>query len=277
MLVALTVREQTKRRFWQRGKRWARGEVSSRFVEVCGARFLLIDAEKNKDGTLDWQEIRRIACGECGRMLLPRGITPPAGSGVRPFHGTALQLALMLTTANQVLRMAAVPPRYMRVAVYDPLARLPALCTALLPFAADVRVVTDRPQAYAVQEQLAMDTYGAALPVTTDVRALDGSSLVLAPDGIQNLRPRVRGFVLSGRPEPQAGVISGYIPQVPQDCLNNLPDGCDAWQFLSGLYELSGAKKLGEKPPLLLRMGDKNLPLRDAAWKLAGLDIGISV
>ena len=122
-----------------------------------------------------------------------------------------------------------------------------------------------------------MDTCGAVLPVSTDRRALDGAHLVLAPDGVRGLRPRVRGFILSGVPENQAGVVGGYVPQVPPDCLGKLPEGCDAWRFLAGLYELSGARILGEKPPLLLRVNGKNLPLQDAAWKLAGLDIGISV
>ena len=277
MLVALQVRERGKRRFWQRGKRWDRGEVSSRFVETCGVRFLLIEAEKNRDGGIDWKEVRRIACGESGRMLLPRHVIPPQGSGIRPFSGSALQQALMLAAAAHLLRLAGVPPRYMKAAVYDPAARLPALAGTLLPFAADVRVVTDRPQAYASQERFAMDAYGAALPVGTDIQALEGASLVLAPDGMQGRRPRVRGVILSGREENQPGVVGGYVPQVPPDCLEKLPEGCDAWQFLAGLYELSGARALGEKPPLLLRMGARNLAPRDIAWKLAGLDIGISV
>ena len=269
MLVALQTRERAKRRFWQRGKRWKKGAVTSRFVETCGARFLLIEAEKGRDGSIDWREVRRIACGESGRMLLPQGLLPPGDKGIRPFHGTALQRALMLTTASHLLRTAAVPPRFMRIGVYDPQARLPALAVSLLPFAADVRVVTDRPQAYAAQEQLAMEAYGAALPVTTDSSALDGCQLVLAPDGLNGLRPRAKGLILSGRPESQNGVVGGYIPQVPPDCLAKLPAGCDAWQFLAALYELSGARVLGETPPLLLRINEKNLSLRDAAWMLA--------
>lgn len=39
----------------------------------------------------------------------------------------------------------------------------------------------------------------------------------------------------------------------------------------------AGAKKIASRPPLMLRIGGRNIHLKDAAWKLAGLDIGMSV
>ncbi len=275
MLVALQVAQPRKRRFSWAGRR--RETVTSRFVQACGARFLLIEAERDKKGQLDWQAIRRIACGESGRMLLPRGIQPPENSGIRPFRGDALQRELMAVSAHQLLRLAAIPPRFVRAAVFDPNGRYAPLATALLPFAADVRVVTRRPAAYAAQERLAMEGYGAALPVTSDFRALDGTTLILAPDGMQSVRPRVRGLILSGLPERQPDLVGGYVPEVPRDCLEALPEGCDVWEFLSGLYERSGARKIAARPPLLLCVGGQNISLRDAAWKLTGVDIGMSV
>ena len=122
-----------------------------------------------------------------------------------------------------------------------------------------------------------MDKYGATLPITADVRVLDNSMLVLAPYGLGQLRPHTHGLVLSIDQENYPGIVGGYVPQVSSACLNAIPDGCDAWDFLAGLYELSGVRTIALHPPMLLRLNGKNITLRDAAWKLAGLDIGISV
>ena len=276
MLVALQTEKREKGGFWRPGWRRGSGPGSSRFVQVCGSRFLLIDAKEDRHGGLNWGEIRRIACGESGRMLLPRELTPPSGAGIRPFRGGALQRDLMQVTAVYLLRTARPPSRRLRAAVYDPAGHMPVLAAALLPYA-EIRVVTDSPRAYALQEQMAMEAYGASLPVSADRAALDGAELVVAPDGIGERRVRTRGFVLSGRQENRAGVVGGYIPEVPRDCLQYRPAGCDAWDFLAALYELSGARILTAKPPMLLRINGRNMPLRDAVWKLAGLDIGITV
>lgn len=85
MLVALQMAAERKRRWWRFSKREA---VTSRFVQACGTRFLLIEADRDRKGEPDWQAVRRIACGESGRMLLPRGVTPPEDSGIRPFAAT---------------------------------------------------------------------------------------------------------------------------------------------------------------------------------------------
>ena len=147
MLVALRIIEPIKRSFGQRfqSRKQRQKKISSAFVQVDGGRYMLITAEKDKKGQLDWQEIRRIAGGEASRMLLPHGILPPNGYGIRSFQGQALARELMIITALYLLRTASVSPRCLHVAIYDPMARMPALAAALLPYSGDVRVVTNCP------------------------------------------------------------------------------------------------------------------------------------
>lgn len=273
MLVALQTTE-SKRRWWKISRR---SRVTSRFVSACGTRFLLIEAEKDRKGRLDWQAVRRIACGESGRMLLPRGLMPPEDSGIRPFHSDTLQKKLMAITALHLLRLAAIPPRFVQAAVYDPAGRRPELAASLLPFAADVRVITRYPHMYEAHRRQAMEDYGAALVISEDIHALDGATLLLAPEGMQGLRPRIKGLILSGVFEKGPDLVTGYIPKVPLDCVQSLPDGCDMWDFLSGLYERSGAEKIASHPPLLLQLDGRSIPPLKAAQRLIGLDIGMSV
>lgn len=276
MLAVLQLETPPKRSFWRRRARKEK-PVRVQIVPIGSGGYLRIAACPDAQGQFDWDGIRRAAGREAGRMLFPAGVRPPAGYGFGSFCGHALARALMASAAQQLLRMASVPPKHMSIGLYDPSGSLAALVPALLPFAADVRVVTGRPQAYEGAERIAMAMFGAALPVTREAETLTGAKLILAPEGLGHIRPRARGLVLSGVPDDRPGVVGGYVPQVPPQWLQNAPDRCDIWRFLAGLYELSGLREIAAEPPRLLYVGGHTFSLRDAAWKLAGLDIGISV
>ena len=277
MLAVLQLDTPPKRTFWRRRRARRKNYVRAQGVPVGTGGYLQITAVPDREGRIDWDEVRQAAGREAGRMLFPAGVRPPEGYGFGSFSGHALSRALMAAAAQQLLRMASVPPKHMSIGLYDPSGSLATLVPALLPFAADVRVVTGRPQAYEGAERIAMAMFGAALPVTREAETLTGAKLILAPDGLGHFRPRARGLVLSGVPDDRPGVVGGYVPQVPPQWLQNAPDRCDIWRFLAGLYELSGLREIAAEPPRLLYVGGHTFSLRDAAWKLAGLDIGISV
>ena len=277
MLAVLQLDTPPKRTFWRRHRARRKNSVHEQVVPVGTSGYLQITAMPDREGQIDWDEVREAAGREAGRMLFPAGVRPPGGYGFGSFSGHALSRALMAAAAQQLLRMASVPPKHMSIGLYDPSGSLAALVPALLPFAADVRVVTGRPQAYEGAERIAMAMFGAALPVTREAETLTGAKLILAPEGLGHIRPRARGLVLSGVPDDRPGVVGGYVPQVPPQWLQNAPDRCDIWRFLAGLYELSGLREIAAEPPRLLYVGGHTFSLRDAAWKLAGLDIGISV
>lgn len=277
MLAVLQLDTPPKRTFWRRHRARRKNSVRAQVVPVGTGGYLQITAVPDREGQIDWDEVRQAAGREAGRMLFPAGVRPPGGYGFGSFSGHALSRALMTAAAQQLLRMASVPPKHMSIGLYDPSGSLAALVPALLPFAADVRVVTGRPQAYEGAERIAMAMFGAALPVTREAETLTGAKLILAPEGLGHIRPRARGLVLSGVPDDRPGVVGGYVPQVPPQWLQNAPDRCDIWRFLAGLYELSGLREIAAEPPRLLYVGGHTFSLRDAAWKLAGLDIGISV
>ena len=277
MLAVLQLDIPPKRTFWRRRRARRKNSVRAQVVPVGTGGYLQITAVPDREGRIDWDEVRQAAGREAGRMLFPAGVRPPGGLGFGSFSGHALSRALMAAAAQQLLRMASVPPKHMSIGLYDPSGSLATLVPALLPFAADVRVVTGRPQAYEGAERIAMAMFGAALPVTREAETLTGAKLILAPEGLGHIRPRARGLVLSGVPDDRPGVVGGYVPQVPPQWLQNAPDRCDIWRFLAGLYELSGLREIAAEPPRLLYVGGHTFSLRDAAWKLAGLDIGISV
>lgn len=164
MVVALQVAEAAPRRWFRRRK----AEAHMEKIRVGEGAYYRITARPDKRGRLPWEEIRRLAGRGAGRMLLPRGLEAPSGMGIRPFHGELLGQEMMAITAVHLLRVGTAAPGRTTAAVYDPRGRMPQLACALLPYTADVRVVTDRPDLYEEQEAAAMERYGATFLVTGD-------------------------------------------------------------------------------------------------------------
>lgn len=278
MLTVLQIDRQQPRLWRQRIQRLfsRKGEVISRLVTVPDGHYLLITAAENRRGQVDWREIRRVAGNEAAHLLLPTGVTPPPDSGIIPFAGQALQQALMLQTALKLLQMVPALPRR-RVVIDDPQGNHTALVQELIPHAADLRILTATPVAYADTVAAVMEQHGACLPVTTDPACITDAALVLAPDGLTAPASLPRGWVLSGTATPHPRAITGYIPAHTAAFMDSLPPECDIWLYLAGLYERSSVHRLGDTPPLTLCTGGQTLSINDIGWRLAGLDIGLSV
>ena len=156
MLAVLCVTKPRKGLFGLRRRAAVRAEI----IDSGSGEFLKITAEQGRKG-LDWDRVRMAAGRESGRLLLPRGLLPPPGCGIKPFCGVELQRKLMSHAAAALLKNVAVSPRLVRISVYDPQAAMPDLPLLLVPFAADIRVCTNRPERYAPQKHAAMREYGA--------------------------------------------------------------------------------------------------------------------
>lgn len=285
MLAAVCLTE-ARRRWLSRRRRPP--EVQAEFVPAGSGRYVKIIAETGKDGEPDWAAVRRAAGREAGRLLLPDGLVPPPDSRIGRFGGAALNRRLMENAGLALLKAVGMHPRLVQVGVYDPQGVCPELPLRFLPLAADVRVFTARPDRYARARFVAMEQFGAALTVADTPAALSSSLLLLAPDGLTDaagLSP-ARGLALvvsppgtaSGRiAAAEKGTADGYRPRVPPALAAACPPGCGIESFLAGLYELSGVKEIADGPPEFLRIGGRRISLKDAAWRLAGLDIGITV
>lgn len=273
MLAALHIEQHHPRGWRQRIRKQLhpRGEVCSRLVSTPGGHYLQVTAATGRGGRVDWREVRRVAGGEATRLLYSRRLSPPTSSGLSRFSGNALRRALMCETACHLLHAVPALARC-PVVICDPQARHLSLADALVPLAAELHILTARPDHYHPVVENAMQRHGAALLLTDDLSSVAGAALVLAPEGMHTNAPMPRGWVLSGVEQARPRTITGYLPADYADYIPTLPTGCDAWDYLAGLYELSGATALGEKPPLALYAGNQHLTPDALARQLTGLD-----
>ncbi|MCL2488703.1 MAG: hypothetical protein FWE80_08470, partial [Oscillospiraceae bacterium] len=121
------------------------------------------------------------------------------------------------------------------------------LATALLPYAADLRVVTDSGR-YAGAARQAQEHFGAMLRVGADRRRLHGVDWLAAPDGLQGLPLRGTCGTVSAVPCGTEDVIDGWLPREYNKWVSLTPKNIPPEQFLAGLYECSGMRELGALP-----------------------------
>lgn len=121
MMAALQLAAPLPRRLFRR----QRAQAEAAWIRVGEGKYRCITARPDKHGNFPWEDIRELAGRAAGRMLLPPGFTPPRESGLRPFQGQLLGRELMAVTAVHLIRMAAVSPGRMPVAIYDPQAVMP--------------------------------------------------------------------------------------------------------------------------------------------------------
>lgn len=255
MLTVLQIVEGKPERRWFR--RRSIPAVTAETVRVPDGLYRLLTAEQ-VDGVINWYQVWKLAGPEAVRLLLPKGVTPPAGSGITPFAGRELPLAWMRDTLiHRLCERIGYP---WSVGIFDPKGTYPLLPLELLPYAADIRVVTDS-KAYMETVERAMEQFGAVLRVSADRRMLQDVMWLVAPDGLMGLAFRGVYGTLSGVKQDQSGVVDAYLPKNADKWLNLTPKGIEPERFLAGLYECSHVRRLADPPPAFIRINGRFIPI----------------
>lgn len=221
--------------FWFRRRR-ARRFTTQKF-EIEGAPYCLIETACD---SIPWEQVRRVA-GKTVPFLLEEGVQAP--EGVQVFHGK--KLAAKLLERELVKQLRAAPPDKLTVVDYDG-GQMDKI-KQYFRYAAQIRVITRRTEAYTDYAMELLRETGAALLISRDIRASADSQMLYAPKGIKGrffAPPETRVFTA----EP--GEISGsrvYWPRgiscVPE-LEAQLPEGIPLFPFLCALYEVSGFDRL---------------------------------
>lgn len=224
-------------------RRWFRRRVTlppvwSRTVPVPDGAYRVTTAVR-AGAEPDWAALRREVGCESGRLLLPRGLTPPSGSGIAAFSGSLYARTMMQKALVQALRASGLPPTARSVGIYDPAGALHRLPLEMLREAGEVRVVTRRPDRYAETAAEAMATQGASFLVLPEWRALGGCGWIAAPDGLDGLPLHGEWGTFSAAEQRRSGVADGYLPAGIEKWLAALPTETEPLRFLAGLFECS--------------------------------------
>ena len=189
----------------------------------------------------------------------------PPNAAARPFVPRTFPICRAFAALCTVLPLTRLPPQALSVGVLDPDGVLRGRMQALLPLAADVRVVTNDPRRFEADVLSARQRFGALLTVGEDAALLGRCDAVVCPApeaAIRNV-PVVLSCV------PSDGAFSLADVPVPQAYARLCPDGTQGDLFAAALFE-----KCGVRAPELLACtgilrGGERLDVRRAAlcWR----------
>ena len=200
-----------------------------------------------------WGRIEKISEDEAGRLLVKEDVVIPEDSSVRRFADDELKSRLCLNMAVAVLKNTGGSAKKLKVAVFDPDARIADGVGALLKFTDNLTVVTRGTDIYSAEAQRIMDECGAVLNVSRRVKSLSTAGLVVAPVKLDLQLPLGKESVILTTQRPavtqRGAVYYKYYFDLGKELMDMMPEGFDAEYFASALYSLSSRFELGSVIP----------------------------
>jgi len=223
--------------------------VSACLRPVENVHYMHITCEKRKE-RIDWRLISSYSLDCSERILIPKGIEPPADCDMRRLIPHEFQRRMIENLAMDILVCSEKKPELRRVAVYGQDTEVNALLPRLIKLAGEVRVITRRACAVmdTVEELRAKN--GAAIGVTDSFDAC-GFDMLVAPAGGASVFELSSDTIVLSPDRPQRATnlwIKDAIPAMPP-CLENIySEVYDLTEFIGGFYEAAGMRDLGRLP-----------------------------
>jgi len=247
---------------------WRPGKPELRQVNVrAGAAFFVLSCPWNKRG-LDWEAIRETAGRLSQKLLLPPGVVPPEDSGCAALVCTKYRQKLLFNTGLTLIKQCGLPPRRTSITVLDSGARLTAEIRQLMPLAATVRVISERPERYRDLQESLMDEFGASLLVTEAPNAAQGITFILALDSDCPVFTGDTVVFSNGEPSHCRFAVSGSGCILPEAYAAVLPPGIVPEAFAEALYEHCSAAPLGALCYETITLCGAAFPMRDMAAEI---------
>ena len=210
----------------------SRDEYSIKTVPVFkGAPFYVLDAKICNN--IDWCKIIEIA-GKCSKKLLISGnIEIPEDKNLGKFNSGVLYNKIFQNTVLQILKNNVNLKSPQNISVYDKKGEYQDFVTMLLPYASTLKVVTENKQKYFSLCDDVLESTGICISLLSK---FDDSKIKI--DTERNIMSVAveNGFL---------NVSEGENIKVEETYKKLLPQGINAYDFYSALYELCGVFSLG--------------------------------
>lgn len=202
---------------------------------------------------IPWARIEKLSGNEAGRLLIHEDVEIPQEGAVRRFISDELKSRLCLNMATELLKLTADAGAQVKVAVFDPDARIADGVGAMLRFTDKLTVVTRMADIYSAEAQRLMEECGAVLNISRRMKALTDAQLIVAPLKLVSQLPSPKeGVILTTRRpavNQRSAVYYKYYFDLGEELMNLIPQGFDAQYFASALYTLCSRFELGSIVP----------------------------
>ncbi len=247
MLTFLSIEKPEKKRFLPLGNKISVELRSVDGVDIKHIRYI------HRHGKIRYDRIRKFSGEEAGRLLTKEDLVFPQDSGLRRFYCDELRSRLCLNMAIAVLESLKKSSDNIKVAVYDPEARVADGIGAILRYTDKLTAVTRMTGIYSAESERIMEESGAVLSVSRCMKSIGDAKLIVCPQKLKTQLPLGKDAVILTVSRPAVSqkctVYYKYYFSLSEELISLLPEGFDAEYLASALYTLTGRYDLGSIIP----------------------------
>lgn len=207
----------------------------------CGLPFFVVDVLLDKKG-VDWEALRA-HLGKCAvRVIAPRDIALP--DTIRRYTAKRLIPLMVFNTAVNLLERISAAPQGLCITLTDSAALLTGKALQLLPFAAQVRIVTRYPEKYKSCVHEAMEESGASLIVTDYLDSSSFTDIIICTDNCLPAAVNASCVISYARSPRGCLSVNGNGIYTDERYNSVLPKNIEPLDFAGALLELCGCASL---------------------------------
>lgn len=196
-------------------------------------------------GEIPYDKLKRISSGVCDGLIFPKGFRCEETEGIKVYSSRYFKETVLFNTAVSLIKESIFEPTQTVITLVDKKGVLASEVSRIVPFACEIRVVTDNMRAYEFAHRRIMNEYGLSLLVSDKLSSISKEGIVISYDS-SFIPLYFKGLVLTAQKRflPFARVLMGEGISADEKYTALCPEGVDMEIFLSALCEVCFVKEL---------------------------------
>lgn len=194
-------------------------------------------------GSIPAERLKRITAGLADGLIFPKGFVN--NSGIREYTSSCFRDILLFNTAVSAVEQSVFNPAETLITLIDKKGVLCTEISRLVPFAGELKVITDNVRAYSREAERIMKEYGLSLFVSDRLSSIPERGIVISRHS-DIIPVYFKGLIITDEKRlfPFARVLSGEGIKAKGSYEKLCPDGIDITEFLSALCEVCFVNEL---------------------------------
>ena len=231
-----------------------------------GADFLKLKVPAKND-EINWKKVRKIAEKNAMNLVLPDWISIPYSPQLEKFKSDVLPRIITVNSAKKLLETACSVGYIFDIGIID----YCGLCCDLLydfpEYAANITIVTMKPEKFEAFKSEAMKNFGIAVRLTDDITKAFDLPVIIIPTPLSTATAFSRFsaiIAVDGKNIFSSRVLCANKINLPEKYKALLPKGVSPLYFASALYEISGVSSLNSCYSPSFLCGGSQISYQDA-------------
>ncbi len=196
-------------------------------------------------GEIPYDKLKRISSGVGDGLIFPKDFKCEESTGIKIYSSRYFKETVLFNTAVSLIKESVFEPTQTVITLVDKKGVLASEVNRIVPYAYEIRVVTDNIRAYEFAHRRIMNEYGLSVLVSDKLSSISKEGIVISYDS-SFIPLYFKGLVLTAEKRflPFARVLVGEGITADEKYRALCPENVDAEAFLSALCEVCFIREL---------------------------------